>query len=56
MFDALNAKDLQGRVDNESTSDSDEDTPGTSVALHSGSSDTRPVGLVIYWFYTSGLV
>ncbi|EJW74056.1 hypothetical protein WUBG_15035 [Wuchereria bancrofti] len=39
---------LRGRVDNESTSDSDEDAPGTSVALHSGSSvDTRPVGLVI---------
>uniref|UniRef100_A0A0R3RFK6 E3 ubiquitin-protein ligase ZNRF1 n=1 Tax=Elaeophora elaphi TaxID=1147741 RepID=A0A0R3RFK6_9BILA len=34
---------LRGRVDNESTSDSDEDAPGTSVALHSGSSaDTRP--------------
>ncbi|VIO97235.1 zrfp1-pending-prov protein, putative [Brugia malayi] len=39
---------LRGRVDNESTSDSDEDAPGTSVALHSGSSvDTRPVGFSV---------
>lgn len=49
MFEVLNAKNLQGRVDNESTSDSDEDAPGTSVALHSGSSlDARPVGLVTF--------
>lgn len=47
MFEILNAGNLQGRVDNESTSDSDEDAPGTSVTLHSASSaDARPIGLV----------
>ncbi|VDK71351.1 unnamed protein product [Onchocerca ochengi] len=35
---------IRGRVDNESTSDSDDDAPGTSIGLHSGSADTRPVG------------
>lgn len=45
---------FQGRVGNESTSDSDEDAPGTSAVLHSGSSsDTRhaPLRLVFVSFH-----
>ncbi|KAL3997260.1 Ring finger domain family protein [Acanthocheilonema viteae] len=39
---------LRGRIGNDSTSDSDEDAPGTSVLLNPGSSaDTRPVGFSV---------